>query len=204
VARHSNCKEKAQKMQNPFKKIKTMLEKDTANTEPEVLENTPEPLDLSENKSESMPNGGTDHDKLKTLELQLEESRNKYIYLYSDFDNFRRNAARERIELISTAGRDIMTALLPVLDDFDRAEKNGALSEGVALIHQKLVNTLKNKGLNVMETQIGDEFNADKHEAIVEIPAPSEELKSKVVDIIERGYLLGEKQIRFAKVVVGK
>lgn len=181
-----------------------MLEKDTANTEPEVLENDPETVDLPENEPENKPTGGAGNDKLKALELQLEESRNKYIYLYSDFDNFRRNAARERMELISTAGRDIMAALLPVLDDFDRAEKNGALSEGVALIHQKLVNTLKNKGLYVMETQIGDEFDADKHEAIVEIPAPTEELKSKVVDIIERGYLLGEKQIRFAKVVVGK
>jgi molecular chaperone GrpE len=191
-------------MQNPFKKIKTMLEKDTANTEPEVLENAPETAELPENEPEKKAESAPEQDKIKALEAQLEESRNKYIYLYSDFDNFRRNAARERMDLISTAGRDIMAALLPVLDDFDRAEKNGALSEGVALIHQKLVNTLKNKGLCAMETQIGDDFDADRHEAVVEIPAPSEELKSKVVDIIERGYLLGEKQIRFAKVVVGK
>ncbi len=181
-----------------------MLEKDTANTEPEVLENAPETVEIPESEPEKKPEGSAEQEKIKALEAQLEESRSKYMYLYSDFDNFRRNAARERMDLISTAGRDIMAALLPVLDDFDRADKNGALSEGVALIHHKLVNTLKNRGLNVMETQIGDDFDADRHEAVVEIPAPTEELKSKVVDIIERGYLLGEKQIRFAKVVVGK
>ncbi|HNG89968.1 MAG TPA: nucleotide exchange factor GrpE, partial [Saprospiraceae bacterium] len=92
----------------------------------------------------------------------------------------------------------------PVLDDFDRAAKNGALDEGMTLIHHKLSHTLKSKGLHQVETQPGDPFNADLHEAIVEIPAPTEELKGKIVDIIEQGYTLGDRIIRFAKVVVGQ
>jgi len=142
--------------------------------------------------------------RIAELEQQLEESRNKYLYLFSDFENAKRHAARERMELIQTAGRDIMTALLPILDDFDRAAKNGALNDGMALIHNKLVQTLKNRGLSVIETKAGDDFNADHHEAVAEIPAPAEELKGKIVDILEPGYLLGERIIRFAKVVVGK
>ncbi len=97
-----------------------------------------------------------------------------------------------------------MTALLPVLDDFERAHKNGALSEGTALIHQKITHILRTKGLSMLETLPGDDFDADKHEAIAEIPAPTEELKGKIVDVTEQGYSLGERIIRFAKVVVGK
>ena len=141
--------------------------------------------------------------EIAELKQQLEESKNKYLYLYSDFENFRRNAARERQELSKTAGRDIMTAMLSVLDDFDRAAKNGALSEGTQLIHHKLVHTLQGKGLELMETKAGDSFNADYHEAITEIPAPTEDLKGKIVDVIEPAYRLGDRIIRFAKVVVG-
>lgn len=177
-----------------------MLEKDTETVDQDLLENVSETPEVAENQAEN----AEESDKTKVLEQQLEESRNKYMYLYSDFENYRRNAARERMDLISTAGRDIMAAMLPILDDFDRAEKNGGLSEGISLIQQKLINTLKAKGLSVMETQVGDDFDPDKHEAVVEIPAPSEDLKSKIVDILERGYMLGERQIRFAKVVVGK
>ena len=137
------------------------------------------------------------------LKRQLEESKNKYLYLYSDFENFRRNAARERQELAKTAGRDIMTAMLSVLDDFDRAAKNGALSDGMQLIHHKLVHTLQNKGLELLETKAGDDFDADRHEAITEIPAPTEALKGKIVDVIEPAYRLGDRIIRFARVVVG-
>ena len=152
---------------------------------------------------EQQENAAND-EKLRELQAQLDEARNKYLYLYSDFENFKRHAARERMELIQTAGRDILTALLPVLDDFDRATKNGALNEGTTLIHHKLLNTLRNKGLTAVETKAGDDFNPDFHEAVAEIPAASEELKGKIVDILEPGYLLGERIIRFAKVVVGK
>ena len=142
--------------------------------------------------------------KLETLNQQLDESRNKYLYLFSDFENFKRNVAKERLELQQTAGRDIVTSLLPVLDDFDRAAKNGALDEGMALIHQKLLGTLQNKGLSLLEIKAGDVFNADTQEAIAEIPAASDELKGKIVDIVEQGYQLGDRIIRYAKVVIGK
>ena len=151
-------------------------------------------------QTESAP----ENSRVEELEQQLEESRNKYLYLYSDFENFRRNTARERRELIQTAGRDILTALLPILDDFDRAERNGALTEGTTLIHQKVMGTLKAKGLTLLETKPGDPFNPDRHEAVAEVPAASEELKGKIVDILEQGYTLGERIIRFTKVVVGR
>ena len=179
-------------MKNPFKKIFDMTEKETNVTENEMeetIENTPE-----------QPG----NERVAELEKQLEESRNKYLYLFSDFENFKRHTARERMDLIQTAGRDILTSLLPILDDFDRATKNGAMSEGTTLIHHKLVSTAKAKGLVMIETQVGDDFNADVHEAVAEIPAASEALKGKIVDILEPGYTLGERIIRFAKVVVGK
>jgi molecular chaperone GrpE len=108
------------------------------------------------------------------------------------------------MDLIQTAGRDILASLLPILDDFDRAAKNDSLSEGAALIHQKLVQMARLKGLVGIETKVGDDFNADIHEAVAEIPAASDELKGKIVDILEPGYSLGERIIRYAKVVVGK
>jgi molecular chaperone GrpE len=143
-------------------------------------------------------------DELEQLRQQLEEAKNKYLYLFSDFENFRRNAARERVDLIQTAGRELMTALLPVLDDFDRAAKNGAISDGTSLIVQKLHQILKSKGLVALDTKPGDAFDPDRHEAITEIPAPSEELKGKIVDVIEPGYHLGDRIIRFTKVVTGR
>jgi len=184
-------------MKKTLKKIFDMVEKETHTPEQETTEGQ----DIA---TADTPESGMDDGKLRELQEQLDESRNKYLYLYSDFENFKRHAARERMELIQTAGRDILTALLPVLDDFDRAEKSDALTEGTSLIHQKLVHTLKSKGLKMVETKPGDEFNADIHEAVAEIPAASEDLKSKIVDILEPGYTLGERIIRFAKVVVGK
>lgn len=187
-------------MRNPFRKIFDMTEKEPNTPETDVPETAPDPTSTPENTAQTTP----DQERIRELQQQLDESRSKYMYLYSDMENIRRNAARERMELISTAGRDIMAALLPILDDFDRAAKNDGLSDGMTLIHHKLTNTLRNKGLHPLETQPGDPFNADIHEAIVEIPAPSEDLKGKIVDIIEQGYTLGERIIRFAKVVVGK
>lgn len=184
-------------MKKTLKKIFDMVEKE--NQAPEQ-NSTEEQETITAETPETAPEDG----KVRELQEQLDESRNKYLYLYSDFENFKRHAARERMELIQTAGRDILTALLPVLDDFDRAAKNNALDEGMALIHHKLINTLKHKGLSLIETQAGDEFNADIHEAVAEIPAAAEELKGKIVDILEPGYSLGERIIRFAKVVVGK
>lgn len=181
-----------------------MTEKEPNAPESEVPETSPESDPMPENRPEIQSDVTPEQDRIRELQQQLDESRSKYMYLYSDMENIRRNAARERIDLISTAGRDIMSALLPVLDDFDRAAKNDGLTDGMVLVHQKLAATLKSKGLTLLETKPGDSFNADTHEAIVEIPAPSEDLRGKIVDIIEQGYTLGGRIIRFAKVVVGK
>lgn len=168
--------------------------------EQEIVETAPEQVE-SPGRSETEAEWTA---KMQELQQQLDESRNKHLYLLSDFENLKRNFAKERLELQQTAGRDIVAALLPVLDDFDRAAKNGALGEGMALIHQKLANTLQNKGLTVLEANVGDDFNSDTQEAVAEIPAAADELKGKIVDILEKGYQLGDRIIRFAKVVVGR
>ncbi len=143
------------------------------------------------------------------LEEQLAELNDKYLRLFSDFDNYRKRTAKERIELAKTAGEDFFKAVLPVLDDFERGLKAmneaadvNALKEGVDLIYNKLNNTLTAKGLEPL-TSIGNTFDADIHEAITNIPAPSEDMKGKVIDEVERGYALNGKVIRYAKVIVG-
>jgi molecular chaperone GrpE len=147
--------------------------------------------------------------ELESLKAELEESKDKYLRLVAEFDNFRRRSAKERIELIQTAGRDVITGLLDILDDMDRAQQqidnsqDKQLREGVSLVFNKLRNSLQSKGLKQMETK-GQDFDPDLHEAITEIPAPNEELKGKVVDEVTRGYYLNDKIIRHAKVVVGK
>lgn len=147
-----------------------------------------------------------EQDPVQALEWQLAEAKDKHLRLFSEFENYRRRTAKERLELIQTANESLMGDLLPVLDDFERAQKAGGESEdanGYHLIYQKLVKTLQAKGLKRMEVEQGTEFNSDFHEAITQIPSPSEELKGKVVDVIENGYYLGEKIIRYARVVVG-
>jgi molecular chaperone GrpE len=147
--------------------------------------------------------------ELEQLKEAVEEEKKKYLYLMAEFDNFRRRTAKERLELIQTAGKDVIISLLEVMDDADRAQAELSKTlepkelEGVMLVFHKLRTTLQNRGLKPMETK-GTDFDADKHEAITEIPAPTDDLKGKVVDEIEKGYLLNDKIIRFAKVVVGK
>ncbi|TDQ08522.1 nucleotide exchange factor GrpE [Pedobacter metabolipauper] len=133
----------------------------------------------------------------------------KYLRLFAEFDNFKRRTQKERVELLQTAGKDVIVSLLSVLDDFDRANKAiesatdiNPIREGIALVHTKLKNLLSQKGLKEMES-IHTVFDTDNHEAITKIPAPSEELKGKVIDELEKGYTLNDKVIRFAKVVVG-
>lgn len=147
---------------------------------------------------------------LEKVRAELEESRDKYLRKVAEFENFKRRNARERMDLIQTAGREVITDLLEVLDDCDRAQKqletsegNIALKEGVMLVFTKLRNTLLARGVKAMET-LHQEFNPDLHEAITEIPAPSEEMKGKVLDEVMKGYYLNDKIIRHAKVVVGK
>ncbi|WP_394366859.1 nucleotide exchange factor GrpE [Arcticibacter tournemirensis] len=143
------------------------------------------------------------------LRADLSEANDKYLRLYAEFDNFKRRTTKERIDLLQTAGKDVLQSLLPVLDDFERALKSmesasdvAAVKEGINLVHSKLKNILVQKGLKEMES-IGSAFDADLHEAITNIPAPSDEMKGKVIDEVEKGYFLNDKVIRFAKVVVG-
>jgi molecular chaperone GrpE len=145
-------------------------------------------------------------EKLKQENAALND---KYLRLFAEFDNYKRRTQKERVELLQTAGKDVIVALLPILDDFDRANKAAenavdvaAIKEGVQLVHNKLKNLLLQKGLKDMES-INTPFNTDLHEAITKIPAPSEDMKGKVLDELEKGYTLNDKVIRFAKVVVG-
>lgn len=144
-----------------------------------------------------------------TPEELLAEEKNRYIRLYAEFENYKKRTSKEKMEFFQYANQDMMVSMLGVLDDFERAlkeiAKNGNESDlqGVELIYQKLKNKLTEKGLKVMEVRAGDAFNVDLHEAITQIPAPSDDLKGKIVDVIETGYMLGERVIRFAKVVTG-
>jgi len=144
------------------------------------------------------------------LEDQVKEEKDKFLRLFAEFENYKRRTAKERIELFSTASEEVMVSLLPILDDFDRAsaeiekDKDNDVFKGVLLIKNKLFDSLKSKGLALIEVNKGDEFNADDHEAVTQIPAPSKDMEGKVIDVIEKGYKLGEKVIRYPKVVIGK
>jgi molecular chaperone GrpE len=144
------------------------------------------------------------------LSAELATEKDKFLRLFAEFENFKRRTAKERLDLFKTANNEVLQAMLPVLDDFDRAlteirkSDDQTLLKGVELIHDKFKNTLTGKGLEVVEVNVGDVFNADFAEAITQIPAPSEDLKGKIVDVLEKGYKLGDKIIRFPKVVTGQ
>lgn len=144
------------------------------------------------------------------LNIENKELKEKYLRLYSEFENYRRRTAKERLDLIKTASEDVIQEMIPVLDDFERAfkseesESEEKSNEGRQLIYSKMVKILASKGLKSMDDLVGKDFDADRHEAITQIPAPSEELRGKIVDVIERGYQLGDKVVRYAKVVIGK
>ncbi|HWS59404.1 MAG TPA: nucleotide exchange factor GrpE [Flavobacterium sp.] len=143
------------------------------------------------------------------LSQDLASEKDKFLRLFAEFENYKRRTAKERIELFKTANQDVLLAMLPVLDDFDRAiaeikkTDDNILIQGVELIQEKLKNTLNSKGLELVDVNIGDAFDADFAEAITQIPAPSPKMKGKIVDVIEKGYKLGDKIIRFPKVVIG-
>ena len=160
---------------------------------------------VHENAAESNQNVTNE----KSAEDLLAEEKDRYIRLYAEFENYKKRTSREKMEFFQYANQDLMISLLAVLDDFERALKeiakngNEADLRGVELIYQKLKSKLEEKGLNVIQVQQGDDFNVDFHEAVTQIPAPSPELKGKVVDVIENGYQLHDRVIRFAKVVTG-
>ena len=176
-------------------------------------ENGQEVLDqeiTNEAHAEEQPNKAAEtkeeKSELDQLKDEVEEQKDKYLRLYSEFDNYRRRTAKEKLELTKTANEELVVALLPVVDDFERAQKaaeDDSEKEGIALIYNKLVNVLQQKGVKEIETNKGDDFNDEVHEAITQIPAPEEGLKGKIVDVVEKGYYLDEKVVRFAKVVTG-
>lgn len=191
-----------------------MTEKDQdiqANGQPE--ETTPEiNINADENQSGSthLNDALPEESELEKVRTELEELRKKYLLLNADFDNFKKRNAKERIELINTANKEVIVALLDVLDDSERAIKQietatdvNALKDGVMLVFSKLHSILQAKGLKPMDS-LQQEFNADLHDAITEIPAPTGELKGKVLDVLQKGYYLNDKIIRHARVVVGK
>ncbi len=143
------------------------------------------------------------------LKAEVEKERNNFLRLFAEFENYKKRTSKERIELFSTANKELMTVLLPILDDFERGLKeiekssDDALMEGMQLIYNKFKNTLNQKGLKEMEVKQGDTFDAEIHEAITQIPAPSKKLKGKIIDTVEKGYKLGETIIRYPKVVLG-
>ncbi|MBU3012460.1 nucleotide exchange factor GrpE [Polaribacter vadi] len=146
-----------------------------------------------------------------TAEQLVQAEKDKFLRLFAEFENYKKRTTRERIELFKTAGQELMTSLLPVVDDFERAlthieedKEAEELRKGVLLIYNKFYNTLEQKGLAKIETKAGDTFDAEIHEAITQIPAPSEDLKGKIIDCVEKGYKLGDKVIRYPKVVIGQ
>lgn len=152
----------------------------------------------------------SEESEMEKLKAELDEAKDKYLRKVAEFENFKRRNAKERVELIQTAGRDVIIDILEIVDDFERAQKqldasndSKAFKEGVVLVFNKLRNILQARGVKAMET-LHQDFNPDLHEAVTEIPAPTEDLKGKVVDELMKGYFLNDKIIRHAKVVVGK
>ncbi len=163
----------------------------------------------TENPEEEETGEGTKLSREEELENELEKEKDKFLRLFAEFENFKRRTSKERMELFKTAGQEIMVSMLPVLDDFERALKeigkstDKELFKGVELIHHKFKDTLKAKGLEEIAIKEGDAFDAEVHDAITQIPAPNKKLKGKIIDVVEKGYRLGDKIIRHPKVVVG-
>jgi len=164
-----------------------------------------------ESATESSEKQEVEDDPIQKLQDEVQDLKDQNLRLYAEFENFRKRTAKERLQMMDSANKDTLAALLPVLDDFDRALKNTeatpeneAVLEGLKLIQHKLGETLKNKGLIAMESTIGKAFDVEEMEAITQIPAPSPELAGMVIDEVEKGYKIGEHVLRYAKVVVGK
>lgn len=179
----------------------------------QVEEILDEAIEEAENKESGKAEGaseGEETSEKEQLKADLEKEKDKFLRLFAEFENYKRRTSKERVEMFKTASQDVIVSMLPVLDDFDRAlneinkAKDKELVKGVELISNKFRETLKSKGLEQMEVKEGDTFDAEIHEAITQIPAPKDKLKGKVVDVVEKGYKLGDRIIRYPKVVTGK
>jgi molecular chaperone GrpE len=197
------------KFTNFFKNNTRMTTENKLNDE--IVDQTP--IENNENNTDTLDASIEERveeiSKEEQLVQDLASEKDKFLRLFAEFENYKRRTARERIELFKTANQDVLLSLLPVLDDFERAlseikkTDDNILIQGVELIQEKLKNTLISKGLEQVEVNAGDPFDADFAEAITQIPAPSPKMKGKIVDVIEKGYKLGDKIIRFPKVVIG-
>lgn len=182
-----------------------MSKKEDIQTEDRQVEETTAQTETATENKEAV-------EKIKepTPEELIQAEKDKYLRLFAEFENYKKRTSKERIELFKTAGKDIIVSLLPVLDDLDRGlieikkSENEDLIKGIELIQDKFIKTLDQKGLQLVEVNQGDAFDADTQEAITQIPAPSDDLKGKVIDVVEKGYKLGETIIRFPKVVIGQ
>ena len=195
--------EKKDKAKKKDKELKDQVE--------EVLDNAIDEVDGNgENKEEQPETKENELTEEERLKEDLQKEKDKFLRLFAEFENYKRRTSKERLELFKTANQEVMTAMLPILDDFDRAlnelKKSGdeSLLKGIELIHNKLKETLKAKGLERMKVEQGEDFDSEVHEAITQVPAPSNDLKGKIVDVVEPGYKLGERIIRYPKVVTGQ
>ena len=177
-------------------------------------------MSKKKNNKEAIELNDMETDQQESQEVSVEEKlkqdliqeKDKFLRLFAEFENYKKRTSRERIELFKTANEDLMTVLLPILDDFDRAlneikkvkDKDDELLIGVELINSKLRNSLAQKGLSVITVNAGDTFDVELHEAFTQIPAPTEDLKGKIIDVLDQGYKLGEKIIRYPRVVIGQ
>ena len=185
-----------------------MEDKEIQNETPETREEETPSAENEESNAKETPE--VELSREEQLQQELDAKDNKYLRLFAEFENYKRRTSKERVELFKTASQDVMQSMLPVLDDFDRAmlevkkSSDDSLVQGIELINNKLRETLKNKGLEVLPVKAGDVFDSELHEAITQIAAPSEDMKGKIVDVVEKGYTLGDKIIRYPKVVTGK
>lgn len=176
----------------------------------EILDEAIEEADSKDAGGDKSSSGNEQPDEKEQLKADLEKEKDKFLRLFAEFENYKRRTSKERVEMFKTASQDVIVSMLPVLDDFDRAlgelkkAKDKELLKGVELISNKFRSTLRSKGLEEIEVKEGDTFDAEVHEAITQIPAPKDKLKGKIVDVVETGYKLGDRIIRYPKVVTGK
>jgi len=184
-----------------------MSQENSENVEKDL--NKEEVINETKNVAEQGIPSAEDLSPEEKLREEIAKEKDKFLRLFAEFENYKKRTSKERMELFKTANQEVLQAMLPVMDDFDRAlvqiskSEDEVLLKGVELIHNKLKDTLMSKGLEEVEMKAGDAFDADFAEAITQIPAPSDDLKGKVVDVVEKGYKLGDKIIRFPKVVIG-
>jgi molecular chaperone GrpE len=188
-----------------------MNKETTPDEELKDIKDTENGAENSAEENVEKPNEETPEEvPVEDFQAKYDEVNDRFLRLYSEFENFRRRTAKEKIDILSNAKGESLKSMLPVVDDFERAilnndntEEVNALKNGFNLIHQKFMSTLQQNGLKPTDTKVGDDFDTDKHEAITQIPAPNPDLKGKVVDIVEKGYATNDKVIRYAKVVIG-